>query len=156
MGSRLQAPPSLEPRFWPKVQKTTGCWIWTANKTRRGYGLVGVASGRSMSAHRASWTLAYGPIPDGLCVLHRCDNPSCVRPDHLFLGSNADNIADREAKGRTASGERNGNARLSRDAIAEIRSADRTYESYARLAERFGVHLSTIARVAQGAAWAHI
>ena len=84
----------------------TACWVWTAGKAE-GYGVLRV-NGKNMGAHRFSWEIHYGPIPQGLWVLHRCDNRSCPRPDHLFVGTCADNEADKKAKGRQAKGERQG------------------------------------------------
>ncbi len=97
---------SIAERFWAKVDRREGddCWPWKASRSPKGYGWFhappeGVR--RDMvQAHRVAWELACGPIPPGLWVLHRCDNPSCVRADHLFLGTNADNVADKMAKGR--------------------------------------------------------
>lgn len=96
------AKPSLEDRFWPRVQKTDGCWLWTGPKNQFGYGHMnsGRYHGNVRSSHRVSWLIHFGPIPPGLFVLHRCDNPPCVRPDHLFLGTQSDNLADMRAKGR--------------------------------------------------------
>jgi hypothetical protein len=94
-------------RFWSKVRITPECWLWTARHTRKGYGMFKQGS-LDRLAHRVAWEEVNGPIPPGLCVLHKCDNPPCVRPDHLFLGTQADNIADRDAKGRQARGDRNG------------------------------------------------
>lgn len=90
-------PPDV--RFWKHVRKTESCWIWTGG-TITGYGQFHPTDTRVMKAHRFSWELHYGPIPAGLWVLHRCDTPPCVRPDHLFLGTHADNMADARAKGR--------------------------------------------------------
>lgn len=106
----------VEPRFWPKVDQTGGpdaCWPWMACRNRHGYGKVGVG-GISVTAHRAVWELANGPIPAGLHVLHRCDNPPCVNPAHLFLGTNADNVEDKVRKGRSCAGERSGRYRHGR------------------------------------------
>lgn len=86
--------------FWEKVEKTGGCWLWRGATNPKGYGRTGVGSHRSALAHRLSWNLAHGQIPAGLFVLHRCDTPGCVRPDHLFLGTAADNTADMIRKGR--------------------------------------------------------
>lgn len=85
-------------RFWQKVRKSDGCWEWTARVSPEGYGEFW--DDRNVRAHRFSWSLVNGPIPDGLMVCHRCDNPRCVRPDHLFLGTNRENIRDMMAKGR--------------------------------------------------------
>lgn len=94
------APPKtpLAVRFWRYVNKTDGCWLWTGN-TVKGYGAISDSPGRK-TAHRASWIIHNGPIPDGLWVLHRCDTPLCVNPEHLWLGTATDNARDREQKGR--------------------------------------------------------
>ena len=92
-----------EERFWSKVDTSGECWIWTACKNNSGYGQFSL-KGRPQLAHRISWMFANGDIPPGLCVLHRCDTPACVRPDHLFLGNHADNMRDRNEKGRQSKG----------------------------------------------------
>jgi HNH endonuclease len=86
-------------RFWAAVQKTEGCWIWTHSKQTWGYGQVSVR-GRNCYAHRIAFSELVGEIPKGKSVLHRCDNPACVRPDHPFLGTHTDNMRDAAAKGR--------------------------------------------------------
>ena len=85
-------------RLWSRVLKTDGCWIWRGAVNERGYGKVAIRGMRY--THRVAWEVTHGPIPEGLCVLHRCDHPPCCRPDHLFLGTRAENIADCVAKGR--------------------------------------------------------
>jgi len=87
-------------RFWDKVQKSDGCWLWTAARNKSGYGRLGGVGMRTQLAHRLSWELAHGPIGENLLVCHRCDTPPCVRPDHLFLGTDADNHDDMDRKGR--------------------------------------------------------
>lgn len=91
------------PRFWARVQKGDGCWEWQGTRIAHGYGRLRVGSERVL-AHRYSWRITNGPIPAGMSVLHRCDNPPCVRPDHLFLGTQLDNNRDRSAKGRSYRG----------------------------------------------------
>ena len=100
--TRLATRETLAARFWSKVDRDeTGCWTWLGAKTALKYGQIEL-DGRSIYAHRVSWELANGPIPSGLQVLHRCDNPPCVRPDHLFLGTQRDNITDMANKGRAS------------------------------------------------------
>ena len=94
---------TLEERFWSKVDKSGDCWIWTAYKRPDGYGQFGF-EGTQHKAHRVSWVLANGTIPEGLHVLHRCDVRECVNPEHLFLGTNTDNMRDMIEKGRQSKG----------------------------------------------------
>ena len=101
-------PKTIIARFLEKTRRAeNGCLEWTACCTGAGYGQLRI-NRRSRSAHRLAWELVNGPIPDGLCVLHRCDNPRCVEADHLFLGTQLDNIADMTAKRRSARGDRHG------------------------------------------------
>jgi excisionase family DNA binding protein len=94
-------PNTLEGRFWRYVEKSDGCWQWTGAANPKGYGNIGRGKGLGTAkAHRVSWELHFGPIPPGLYVCHACDNPPCVRPDHLFLGTAQDNNNDKIAKGR--------------------------------------------------------
>lgn len=90
----------IEDRFWTHIRVTeAGCWEWTGKRRANGYGLTSI-NRRDVRAHRMAWTLSQGPIPDGLCVCHHCDNPPCVNPAHLFLGTKGDNLRDMCAKGR--------------------------------------------------------
>lgn len=94
----------LHGRFWPKVRVVGGdaCWEWQGARMPLGYGNVNVGKNVTMSSHVVAWLLTSGPIPDGMRVLHRCDNPPCCRPDHLFLGTQLDNMLDASRKGRIA------------------------------------------------------
>lgn len=92
---------SLLKRFWEKVEKTADCWIWKAYKNRQGYGRIGTSAGKSINATRVCWVIHNGPIPEGYFICHKCDNPSCVKPDHLFLGTRQDNIDDMMRKKRS-------------------------------------------------------
>jgi hypothetical protein len=98
--NKIEITEGLKKRFWEKVDKSGDCWIWKAFKNKQGYGRVGFVAGRSVNAHRVSYVMAYGEIPDGHFVCHKCDNPSCVRPDHLFAGTRQDNIDDMMIKKR--------------------------------------------------------
>ncbi len=90
----------LATRFWPHVEKGEGCWRWTGAQGRTGHGTINLGGGRFGGAHRVAYTLTRGPIPEGMSVCHTCDNGWCVRPEHLFLGTQGDNIRDMIAKGR--------------------------------------------------------
>ena len=109
-------------RFWDKVQikEHNECWDWKAYKTQYGYGDFKI-NGRTEKAHRVAYQSMFGVIPVGMCVLHKCDNPACCNPDHLGLGTHADNVADRVQKGRSANGEQNGRSKLTVSDIHEIR-----------------------------------
>lgn len=101
--------------FWDNVNKTDGCWEWQKSRSPTGYGHISI--GKEGHAHRMAWMLAYGPIPPGMWVLHKCDNPPCCRPDHLFLGTAKDNAADRDMKGRNGVQDK-GNLSLNRKLTA--------------------------------------
>ena len=111
---------SILERFWNKVKKTDGCWEWMGRVSGRGYGAYG-----PRVAHRVIWEQIHGPIPSGMCICHRCDNPLCVRPSHLFIGTHSDNIKDAVIKGRVvppdSRGEKHGRAKLSDNDVYEIR-----------------------------------
>lgn len=103
MGIPKMIQQNVAPRFWSKVEKTAGCWFWGGARLKAGYGVFQIGR-KACKAHRVVYELTYGPIPPGLCVCHSCDNPSCVRPDHLWLGTHQDNATDRQTKGRGGCG----------------------------------------------------
>lgn len=137
-----------------------GCRLWFGASVPRGYGVTHF-NGRQQYAHRVAWQLAYGPIPDGLLVLHTCDVPACINSNHLFLGTDADNTADKVKKGRCnpARGEQAGNAKLTVEIVREIRSIYKPYDpvfSGVALADRFGVSSEAAYAAATGRTWRNI
>ena len=137
----------LTQRFWDKVDKTGDCWEWTASRQKFGHGLFKVGN-KVEKAHRISYEFHIGPIPEGLMVRHKCDNPPCVRPEHLELGTRADNVRDRDERGRHVAlrGEQHGMAKLTREQVEDIRSAT-GYGICAGLAKKYGVAVGTIYNV---------
>ena len=173
---------NTEQKFWSRVLPSPACWLWTAGGTNGGYGLV-PWQGKTRLAHRLAYELRYGAIPAGACVLHRCDVRRCVRPDHLFLGTQADNIRDARKKGRLAQGEkhgarlhpesrprgathysrleperlargeRHGCAKLTPQQVQEIRCSPLSRQDLAR---RYGVSASGIDGVRSRRTWRHL
>ncbi len=148
--------PVVIERFWAKVDKSGTCWLWTAGADKNGYGKFTLAHHCGIRAHRFSWTIYFGLIPVGLFVLHRCDTPACVRPDHLFLGTNADNQKDRKAKGRSDYGEHQGAHKLSEAAVLAIRTDHAAGTTLAALAQKHGVCHQNIHRIVTGQTWRHL
>jgi HNH endonuclease len=146
----------LQQRFEAKIRKTARCWIWTA-ALMDGYGQIG-NEGRILLAHRVAWELAYGSIPEGMFVCHDCDNRACVRPEHLFLGTHEDNMADMRAKGRSPKniGVSNPRARLTVGQVREILRRGRAGENRSSLANEFGVGYHTIADILLRRSWRHV
>jgi hypothetical protein len=151
MGGKRGSPTE---RFWRFVKKTENCWIWTGAKTSEGYGKFRIGAGALVRAHRFVYELVFGKIQDEIDVLHKCDNPSCIRPDHLFLGTAQDNMQDCKKKGRTTTGNKNAQAKLLEKEVRYIR------EAYAagtlnqpQLARKFGVDQKTVSRIARRENW---
>lgn len=179
---------SLVERFWSKVDRSGGpddCWLWMAGKFHGGYGAFGTSRSRNTRAHRFSWALTHGPIPDGLLVLHKCDTPACVNPTHLFLGTDSDNMADRDGKGRqsrgvthgavmlrvAARGERNASrryperrprgsghatAKLNEELVSQVKGLLRAGVSGVEIAARLGINASTVSSIKRGRTWKHV
>lgn len=151
-------------RFWPKVDKDSeaGCWIWTAARDAWGYGIFRKSAYVPARAHRWTYEQAYGPIPEGMLVCHKCDNPPCVNPAHLFLGTDLDNNRDRAAKGRSSRtnspvGENSWRAKLTTQEVMEIRARYAAGGIYYReLAEEYGVSTNHIGRLVRGDEWKHV
>jgi len=158
-------------RFWQHVNLTGDCWLWTANRQKAGYGRFW-AEGATVSAHRFAYVLAYGVIPTGMDVCHRCDNPSCVRPSHLWLGTHDDNMADKTAKGRAPKGDGNGSrthperlqrgeqhhgAKLTTPEVVAIRALHAAGGmTYTAIGRRYGMDPTTISDIVRRHIWVHV
>ena len=164
----------LADRFWPMVRKTKSCWIWLGYRDKDGYGTMhvhrrdGLSSCRAdgvstpRRAHRISYEMKHGPVPHGLMVLHSnsCNRPSCVRPDHLYLGTAQQNMDDREDIGHTYRGTQHSLSKLNGEAVREIRMLYRPRGqggmSMPKLAMKYGVNVALIHRIIRRKSWAHI
>ena len=172
MSSRtLKAPfPCEVDRFWCKVEKTDACWLWTGSKRHKGYGaFVYKKNGQVIQgrAHRYSYELHKGEIPAGLFVLHRCDIPACVNPEHLFLGTNRDNVEDMVSKGRHVPGgtygpgnyqrgEDHHSAKLNETIVREIRRQRGEGRSIGWLARTYGITIGHTHRIVTRKAWVYV
>jgi hypothetical protein len=145
-------------RFWPKIHKTDGCWIWQAQLNNKGYGCFTYYSQKrkrrssSMYAHRLAWILTNGPIPKGQNVLHKCDTPACVNPDHLFLGTQRDNVRDCISKGRfnPYGGLR---SNLTHDDVRAIRADPRKHHI---IAADYGLLRNAVWNIKHRRSWKHV
>ena len=154
--------PALIERFWSKVDKTSGlgpngdCWIWTGyiqKKRKKNYGTFTISTGKARlhRAHRVSWQIIYGPIPQGMVVMHTCDHPPCVRPEHLKAVTQLENMRDMTLKGRRKGVKlKQRLPKMTRDQVAEIRTST---ETNAFLAKKFGVGVGTVRDARKGRTW---
>lgn len=142
-------------RFWSRVDKSGDCWMWTGSLTEKGYGAftAEIDGHKFWRAHRFAWFLNNGPILWDQQVLHTCDQRACVNPDHLFLGTNAENMADKVAKGRHKPGEQHHNAKLTDEKVKYILSSPK---NAMELSKELGVHNSQIYRIRKGERWSHV
>jgi len=148
-------------RFREKVKRTDGCWLWTGCRNRQGYGLFRPLQGktvRNVLAHRFAWEEERGPIPPGLCVLHHCDNPCCVRVGHLFLGTRSDNAADKVRKGRAGAprGTAHPRCKLQPDQVRTIRARHAAGTSASQLARDFSISLRNVRSIINRRIWRHL
>ena len=155
-----KTPRSLADRFWEKVEVRgpDECWLWMAYLRPSGYGSMGTGHSPSCLAHRVSYELAKGPIPTGegwhgTCVLHRCDNPRCVNPAHLFLGTHADNMRDASTKRRFPYGESSHSAKITAEVAQEIRASRLPQKE---LGQRYGISQSCVSLIKSGHIWRHV
>lgn len=155
----MKIDPVIVKRFWSKVHKTPTCWNWTGS-TRNGYGTFWARIGSNHSrTHRLSWMIHRGPIPNGMQVLHHCDNKKCVRPSHLWLGTNADNVRDKMQKGRyqNQKGEQNGNCILRAEDVLKIRMLHKSGMRWWEIAKQFPqIRPDSVRPILSGQRWKHI
>lgn len=146
-----------EERFWSffSPEPNTGCWLWTKAVTEAGYGITWIGHGLEY-AHRLAFAFATGCVLDGVVVCHRCDNPCCGNPAHLFGGTQADNIADMHAKGRNLAGEQCAHSVLTEMDVLEIRRLCRSGLSQRAVAKLFGVTRANVSAITLRRSWAHV
>lgn len=165
--------PQIIKRFWSKVAMSDGCWLWTGCRNAKGYGSF-YCPDKVRKAHRIAWEIANGEIPTGIQVCHHCDNPSCVRPDHLFLGTQSDNSQDMVRKHRhwlqkepkrsllptfrraEQRGEQNENAKTNDNQVREIRRLHQEGYSSRQIASLFDMSERNIRRIIRGELWSHV
>lgn len=144
-------------RFWRHIEPDTngGCWLWSGTLLDVGYGQFSVNRAKT-SAHRFSWESLRGPIPSGMFICHRCDVRACVNPDHLFLGTQADNMRDAAHKGRVSRGDNHLNAVVNETIVREIRALAEAGQKPAQIAKTYGLKRTTVGAIVRRRAWAHV
>jgi hypothetical protein len=151
---------TIDKQFWSKMDRSGECWIWQGFCNPKGYGQIRVTiapkTTRLVLTHRLSYELTYGPIPDGKCVCHHCDNPSCCRPDHLFIGTIAENQLDMASKQRSPQGESHYMSKLTEVDVVSIRSLHLSGMTQAELGKQFHVHQSNIHHIVNRLTWKHV
>lgn len=147
-------------RFWNKVLKKSSseCWLWTGCTEKKGHGRFRDENNKLEMAHRYSYRLHKGHIPSGMCICHSCDNPSCVNPYHLWVGTKGDNNKDRASKGRNVNnrGSKHGQSRLTEEYVGRIRKGFLAGETQTDLAKKYGVSITAISKVCNRKTWKHI
>lgn len=150
----------FEERFWAKVQRKSQemCWEWVGHRHYKGYGMFKGMGGKLEKAHRVSYEMRHGRVPGDMHVLHRCDNPPCVNPDHLWAGTNAENVADREAKGRGGrlQGSLHWAAKLTEEQVIMMRRLHAEGAKQKDIVARFGVDKSRVSAIINRKIWRHI
>lgn len=148
----------LTPKKYIKSKTKTddnGCWIWIASSRRRGYGIVSLNK-KQWIASRLSYSLFKGEIPEGMFVCHHCDNPRCINPDHLFLGTAKDNGVDMANKGRSAKGEKNGNVSITAKEASDIKKMLAEGLSGEKISEKTGISIHIVYHIKTGKTWKHL
>lgn len=140
--------------FWDYVSKGSDCWEWQRGLTYKGYGTLRIGN-KVHKAHRLAYELAISEVPPGMCVCHRCDNPKCVKPEHLFLGTNQENTADRHRKGRDPKvrGEGHHRSKVTSDAVIDIRTKRLPQAEFAKL---YGISTGGVAHIQKFRSWKHL
>lgn len=145
-------------RFWNQVDKSGDCWVWVGAiiSTGHPYGFFAL-NGTRVYAHRFAYEMANGPIPKGMVVCHKCDNPKCVRHDHLFLGTQADNVSDMMQKGRQPLGADCSSSKLTEQMVSDMRREHATgLHTYVELGKKYSINDNTVRRIVNGKLWKHL